>query len=991
MIGSRQCLLGIRILRSFGTYRSLNTNAQQPRRSLTYSDSVLPWSQKFNQYKLFQSTAAFGISTIVLGVENADLKSELDDLKATTTPPPPAVTTTSPITTTTESSEDMSKYKLPDTVKPTLYDLYLYPDLDTGLFSGRVVISVNVLSETNAVVLHSHLLTIDTVTVDSAPGNFLLESNYELLTITKGDGGSFGVGNTSIEIAFNGDMKNRIVGLYTSSYVAENGESREKIFPDVYHLFFGFEGSLTDRLTGFYKSEYRRKDGARRQIATSKFEPTYARQAFPCFDEPNFKAKYIVHLLKPKNDTYIALSNYPVAGIEDFDDTHQLVTFEETVEMSTYLACFIVSDFINTETSFENKGTTIPLKVYASPDNLAKTTYAGEVGKKVIEYYVNYFNISYPLPKLDMVAIPDFVSGAMEHWGLVTYRETTLLYTNTTHSTANKQRVATVVAHELAHSWFGNLVTMDWWNDLWLNEGFASYIEFKGTLAAEPTWGMLDQFLVSDLHPVLSLDATLSSHPIVQTVLTPDQITEIFDTISYNKGASILRMLENTVGEDNFQLGVTNYLNKYAYSSAVTSNFLDEIQQVVGNSLDVAQMMNTFTVQMGYPILTVVINGNNYTLTQKRFLKDPNATYDSTESIYGYKWTIPVTYVTDLGKSSDLILFKYNDESLTVQKPGGASWLKFNYDQIGYYRVNYPVEVWRNLSSLYDSFSVSDRTHLIEEAFSVAEAGQLSYEIPLELTTNIVDELDYTPWSVASSKLKGVLSYLSNSESAHADNLKAHIRNLVNTAYENLTWTESEGDSHLRRLARIEVVSLACAVGHVNCLQEAQSKFDTWIQNGTSLSQDLRSLIYIYGMKNASEQTWDALLEVYKTETDASEKLKLINGLANVQNTTLLSRLIELCKNESIVRGQDYFSVMGYISGNTVGTPLVWDWVRANWEYLVERFTLNDRYLGSFIPTVTSSFATQQRLTEMQEFFALYPDAGAGTANRAKGIGKCAE
>lgn len=212
-----------------------------------------------------------------------------------------------------------------------------------------------------------------------------------------------------------------------------------------------------------------------------------------------------------------------------------MVHFEETVPMSTYLSCFIVSDFVSTNHTFDNMGKTIPFNVYATPAQLEKTSYAGEVGKKVMEYYVSYFNIEYPLPKLDMVAIPDFVSGAMEHWGLVTYRETALLYSPETHSASNKQRVATVVAHELAHSWFGNYVTMDWWNNLWLNEGFASYIEFKGTHAAEPTWQMMDQFLISELHSVLSLDATQGSHPIIVSVTTPDQITEVFDTISYNK------------------------------------------------------------------------------------------------------------------------------------------------------------------------------------------------------------------------------------------------------------------------------------------------------------------------------------------------------------------------------------------------------------------------------------------------------------------------
>ncbi|XP_066157252.1 glutamyl aminopeptidase-like isoform X3 [Euwallacea fornicatus] len=857
----------------------------------------------------------------------------------------PLLVTTTTVSSTTETPDStMSKYRLSSTVKPILYDLHLYPDLESGLFKGTVTISIAVSKITNSIIIHNNGLSITSVTVGSEEANFSLDSEYESVIITRKDGADFTTSTDSMSIEFNGDMKNRIVGLYTSSYSSA-------------------EGNITT-------------------IATSKFEPTYARQAFPCFDEPNMKAKYIVHLLKPKAENYIALSNYPVASVQSYDDNNEIVTFQETVAMSTYLTCFIVSDFIYSNTTFNNNGTETELRVYASPGNLEKTTYAGEIAKKVIEYYVSYFGLSYPLPKLDMAAIPDFVSGAMEHWGLVTYRETALLYTNVTHSSANKQRVATVIAHELAHSWFGNLVTMDWWNDLWLNEGFASYIEYKGIDAAEPTFQMMTQFQTADLHPVLSLDATLSSHPIVVTVTSPDEITAIFDTISYNKGASILRMLENTVGADNFQTAVTNYLKKFQFGNAVTKNFLDEIQAVVDPSFDVSQMMDTFTVQMGYPVLNVTYNqsSRNYTLRQKRFLKDPNATYDS-NTTYGYKWSVPVTYITDLGRSEGHILFPYDQESITVQLPENATWLKFNYDQVGYYRVNYEESEWLTLGNIYTALPVPDRTHLLEESFSIAEAGQLSYRIPLDLSRQLISETEYAPWSVASSKLQAIGTYLSGSSQNEA--YKRYVRNIVSNAYGNFTWNEGADDSHLVRLTRVVVLSLSCSVDHSECLTQVREKFNTWI-NDTSkpLSPDLRSIVYKYGVVNADTATWDKLLAVYQKEPDASEKLKLINGLANVKNLSLLTKLLDLAKDESIVRGQDYFTVLGYISANPTGTDLVWDFVRQNWEYLVERFTLNDRYLGSMISTITKSFSTDSKLAEMEEFFAKYPEAGAGATSR---------
>ncbi|XP_049821502.1 aminopeptidase A isoform X3 [Aethina tumida] len=870
-------------------------------------------------------TVAFGISTIVLGVDNSNLRSDLDEAKG--------------------DSSTMSKYRLASTAKPSLYDLYLKPDLTSGLFSGEVSITVTLSGSPKEIVLHSSLLTINKVEVNGYAAKHVLDATYETLTITDPNDREFTNGENVVYIEFSGDMKKRIVGLYTSNYTSASGESRS--------------------------------------IATSKFEPTFARQAFPCFDEPNLKARFKVRLLKPKDDNYIALSNYPSASVTDTQDG-QIVSFKETVPMSTYLACFIVSDFKHTETTFNNSGVEIPFKVFSSPEQLSKTKYAAEVGKKVIEYYVDYFKLEYPLPKLDMVAIPDFVSGAMEHWGLVTYRETALLYTNTTHSSANKQRVATVIAHELAHSWFGNLVTMNWWNDLWLNEGFASYIEYKGVAAVEDTWEMMDQFLIDDLHPVLSLDATLGSHPIIVTVETPNQITEVFDTISYNKGASILRMLENTVGSENFRNGVTKYLERHTYGNAVTQNLLNQLQPIVGSELNITSFIDTYTVQMGYPILTVTVDGDKYTFTQKRFLKDPDAKYDGVEP-YNYKWTVPITYVTDLGKSDTYTLFEYNKDSVTIEKPSNAKWIKFNYDQVGYYRVNYPEAEWSKLIENYKSLSTADRTHLLEESFSIAEAGLLKYSIPLDLTKMLVDEINYIPWSVGSTMLQKIKGFLSDSVEEKFDN---YIRNVTDKAYGQLTWTESDDDSHLKRLARVVILGLACAVDHEDCLKEVKSKFDEWIASPATvvLSQDLRGLIYRYGMKTADEATWEKLFEVFKAETDSNEKLKLLYGLASINDTAILQKLLNLAADETYIRNQDYFTFLSYVSANKLGTSIVWDYVRNNWEKLVDRFGLSERNLGRAIPTVTQRFKTEDRLNEMKEFFAKYPDAGAGATARVQAL-----
>jgi glutamyl aminopeptidase len=844
--------------------------------------------------------------------------------------------------------------RLPNDTKPLHYDVILKPDLESGSFQGAINITVNVTSNRKDIILHSKNLTIDTVQLthfnDSKVfhiENVQENANEEVLLITPQGG----------------------------------------IPPGVYNLHLKYNGSMLDKIVGLYRSKRLDNDtGTTRYMATSKFEPTYARQAYPCFDEPNLKATYKVHLLKPKDSEYIALSNYPQEPDEEEVPEGVMVHFDETVAMSTYLSCFIVSDFKHTATSFDNGGTDVPFRVYASSDQLDKTNYAGTVGKLSIEYYIKYFNIPYPLPKLDMVAIPDFVSGAMEHWGLVTYRETALLYDPKTHSVSNKQRVAEVVAHELAHSWFGNLVTMDWWNNLWLNEGFATYIAVKGVSAAEPSWQMLDQFLTSTLHSILSLDATQASHPIIQTVQTPDQITEVFDSVSYNKGASVLRMLESVVNPDNFQNGVTNYLKEHQYGNAITQDLWDEIQKVVGDKLNITEFMDTFTVQMGYPILDATVDGNKYTFRQKRFLKDYESATTQKRSPLNYKWNVPVTYITDLGPSDQIHWFKYDQDELVVEKPAGAKWIKFNPNQIGYYRVNYVEDDWNTLSQNIKDLSVADKAHLLEESFSIAESGELTYKIPLSLTKYLVDETNYVPWSVASSKLTQIANYMETSQ--YHSEFKTYIINLLKPAYDELTWDDTDANEEdMKKLARVAILSLACALDYNDALEQAKTQFNDWISDTSlDISPNLRSIIYRYGMVTADESTWNKLFEVFAQESDANEKLKLMNGLANIRIPSLLIKLIELAKDEMYVRSQDYFTLLQYISANPVGRPIVWDYVRENWSYLVDRFTLNDRYLGRLIPSITGRFSTDLKVDEMQYFFAKYPEAGAGESARRQAL-----
>ncbi|KAH8312017.1 hypothetical protein KR044_009049 [Drosophila immigrans] len=930
---------------------------------------------------------AFTVSTIVLAVQKSNLKDDLrdaqekiDQLEAgfATTPTTTAPTTAAPGPTTPGSSTvepgttvapEKIDYRLPTALTPTNYDLYLHPDIETGLFSGRETINITVNEATDQIVLHSLYLEIQNPSVYQSAGAPVVIKDYTFESVKE-----FLIINLSGK-------------LTVGSYIL---------------LTLDFSGNMASKIVGLYSSSYLKADESRKWIATSKFEPTYARQAFPCFDEPALKATFEITLVHPTSGNYHALSNMN-ADIEIDQGTYTEVLFAKSVPMSTYLACFIVSDFEAKSVSIDTKGIGSPfvMGVYATPEQIDKVDFALTVGKGVIEYYIDYFQIEYPLPKLDMAAIPDFVSGAMEHWGLVTYRETSLLYEAATSSTVNKQRIASVIAHEFAHMWFGNLVTMDWWNDLWLNEGFASFIEYLGVDSVFPTWQMAsrknrnrgkkrrerDQFIVSTLHAVFTLDGTLGSHPIIQKVENPDQITEIFDTITYSKGSSLVRMLEDFLGETIFRTAVTNYLNEYKYKNAVTDNFFTEIDKL---ELDynVTDIMLTWT--MGLPVVTITkVSDTEYKLTQKRFLSNPND-YDAVHeaSEFNYRWSIPITYTTSANAAVQREWFYYDQSEITIKVPSAVQWIKFNHDQVGYYRVNYDAALWQTLAnqlvSTPSSFSAGDRASLLNDAFALADSTQLPYDVAFEMTKYLAKEEDYVPWSVAASKLtslKRTLYYTSSFVK-----YKKYATALIEPIYTALTWTV--GEDHLNNRLRVTALGAACSLGLEACLTEVGEQFNSWLAAPTKRpNPDVRDTVYYYGMQSVGNQEiWETVWELFVNEADASEKSKLMYGLAAVQEPWLLQRYINLAWNEDYVRGQDYFTCLTYISANPMGESLVWDYVRENWLQLVTRFGLNERYLGNLIPSITARFNTQTKLEEMEHFFAKYPEAGAGTAARVRAL-----
>ncbi|XP_053392901.1 glutamyl aminopeptidase-like [Mercenaria mercenaria] len=860
--------------------------------------------------------------------------------------------------TTEEPFEDgpWKNLRLPKTVVPIHYEVTLFPDFyeDHETFYGNITTELYVQTTTNIVMVHIKYLNISQTNISTDIGR--TDSIPIKRTFEYGPH-EFWVVETETPLKFN-----------TTVY-----------------LHMTFSGSLTRSIVGFYKSSYINSDTNKSSsIATTKFEPVAARRAFPCFDEPNIKAEYTVHLVH--RPTFKALSNMPANETEVWagDQKMSITSFQRSVKMSTYLACFIVCDFEFLENT---SASGITVRLYAPPDRVNQTKFALDVAITAVDLYTKMFNVSYPLPKLDLISIPDFVSGAMENWGLITFRETNILYDPEQSSSANKQRVATVVAHEVSHQWFGNLVTMDWWQDLWLNEGFASFMEYIGAAEHQPDWQILDYFLIGDLQPVMVTDAGVASHPIIVQVEDPAQINAVFDSISYSKGCSIIRMLEHWMGSDAFFHGVSRYLRHFQYQNAHT----DDLWTFLGNistDLSVKTVMDTWTKQMGLPFINVTVNGSKVTLTQERFLADSSIHYDPSESEYGYMWYIKLDYMRSDGQTGSRWMMKEQSRTFDV----GAdieknSWIKFNLNETGFYRVNYPEFLWKRLSTELaadnNMLSITDRANLLDDAFNLARAGHLSYDIALDMTSYLDKEREYLPWKSTAN----ALSYLSTMLEFTGDfsYLQEYKVMKVLPTYKEVGWVDT--GSHVRRLMRSTIISLTCGNGHPGCLKVARQRFSDWLSNGTIIPPNLRSVIYTYGMRSVQTPIeWMKVWEKYKAESVPQERSKLMSALAQTPSISLLMRYIDFAKDESNVRSQDYFTVLTYIARNPVGRGLVWNWVRDNWQYLVNRFTLYSRYFGRLIPSVVSDFNTQYQLEEVETFFKKYPEAGAGANGRKQAL-----
>ncbi|XP_047435973.1 aminopeptidase Ey-like [Mugil cephalus] len=899
--------------------------------------------------------AVAAVATIIaLSVVYAQEKAKNAEVHLSTIAPSSTTTTT---TTDPGPQEPWQSYRLPDSLSPVTYNITLWPRLEPNtdglyIFSGNSTVVFKCVKETDLILIHSNKL------------NFTMFDGFHAKL--KGLNGNAP------------SLKESRLEVPTQYLVIKLNSPLQA--GSTYELFTEFVGELADDLGGFYRSEYF-EDKVKKIVATTQMQPTDARKAFPCFDEPAMKATFYMTLIHPHGT--VALSNGmnhdPVNITLDGQSVIQ-TSFEPTEIMSTYLLAFVVCDFAYIGTK---PGAEVLIRIWARRKAIqeGQGDYALEKTGPILSFFENYYNSPYPLTKSDQIALPDFSAGAMENWGLITYRETALLYNEGVSSNGDKEWVATVISHELAHMWFGNLVTMRWWNDLWLNEGFATYVSYLGAHHAEPTWNMKDLIVLNEIIGVMGVDALASSHPLSsreQDILKPEDINGLFDSITYSKGAAVLRMLSEFITEKVFSQGLHTYLEEFKYKNTVYQDLWKHLQMAVdkaGINLpeSVESIMNRWILQMGFPVVT--IDTTTGQITQKHFLLDPESEVH-TPSEFNYEWIVPITWMKPGRAEEQYWLLKKEDSNNNMTIGGANDWLLANINMRGFFRVNYDSQNWEHLlaklSSKHADIPVINRAQIIDDAFNLARAKIVDTTLALRTTKFLNKEVEYMPWQTARSNLNYFFLMFDRSELYGP--MQAYIKKQVTPLFqyfENLTlnWTKVP-EKHTDQYNEVNAISMACSTGVAGCQELTSGWFKQWMANPADniIISNLRSTVYCSAIAAGGVEEWDFAWEMYRNATIASEAEKLMYALSCAKEPWLLNRYLQYCLDPEKIRKQDATFTIVYIASNPIGQSLAWDFIRSNWGHIFNDYGGGSFSFGRLINGVTKRFSTEFEYNQLLQF-----------------------
>ncbi|CAK1546276.1 unnamed protein product [Leptosia nina] len=856
-------------------------------------------------------------------------------------------TTTAAIDTTTEEYKVID-VRLPNSIKPDRYSLKLTPYIFEGnfTFDGEISVVITVKNETNRVTFHGVELDF-----------------HDIGLFKKEDGKAIKIKGRTEDVA-------RQFHILITAEPLKAGQQ--------YVLNITYTGILNDNLHGFYRSSYEEKKD-KRWIAVTQFQATDARRAFPCWDEPALKARFTISIARPANMSSVSNMNIigrqPHKSLENYIWDH----YAESLPMSTYLVAFAVTDFGNM--SHDN------FSVWARKEALSSASYALDIGPQILKFLEEYYKIKFPLPKIDMVALPDFKAGAMENWGLLTFREIAMLYDHGVSPTTAKARVASVVAHEIAHQWFGNLVTPAWWSDIWLNEGFASYVEYVAVDAVEKTWKLMEVFVLNEVQSVFKLDALTSSHQISVEVGNPEEIGAIFDKISYGKGSAILRMMNHFLTDDVFNAGITDYLNAKKYGDAeqrdLWSALTNAAREQGHNDIDVAVIMDSWTLQTGFPVLNITRDYDTgaVTFSQERFILI-NGTVEDQKPV----WWIPISYTTASEKdfaSTQPKLWLRGERSVICNNISISKddWIIANTQQTGFYRINYDQRNWEMLIKIlndpkrFEEIHPINRAQIIDDAMNLALSGRLDYRIALDITSYLTHERSYVPWKAGLVALGYIDSMLS--KGAYYLEYQRYVLRLLSGAVQDLGWEVSLNESVVRAQHRVDLLWTACHLQQVDCLEHAVRMYTNWMLTPNpdafnEIHADIRSTVYCIGVQAGGAREWNFAWDRFTLATSPSERELLLSVLGCTRAPYLLYRYLELSlRNDSGIRKQDTVRVFSAVASSSIGEPIAFNFVRDNWQRLKE-FVGSVSTMNSILKVVTRRINQVHEFNELKRFVSLY-------------------
>ncbi|MFC3928929.1 M1 family metallopeptidase [Streptococcus caprae] len=813
-----------------------------------------------------------------------------------------------------------------ETFVPENYNLFLDINRAEKTFTGNVAINGEALD--NTISLHQKDLTIKSILLDNAALPFHMDDENEAV---------------HIDLPITGTMT----------------------------LLVEFAGQITDNMSGIYPSYYT-VDGVKKEVISTQFESHFARQAFPCIDEPEAKATFDFSVKFDQVDGEIALSNMPENNRELREETG-IWTFETTPRMSSYLLAFGLGD-LQGKTAQTKNGTEVG--VFATRAHAPESLdFALDIATRVIDFYEDYFQVKYPIAQCYHLALPDFSSGAMENWGLVTYREIYLLVDENS-SLSSRQQVALVIAHEVAHQWFGNLVTMKWWDDLWLNESFANMMEYVSVDTINPELNIFEDFQTGGVPAALKRDATDGVQSVHVAVNHPDEINTLFDpAIVYAKGSRLMHMLRRWLGDEAFAAGLKIYFEKHQYGNTVGRDLWLALAETSGR--DVASFMDSWLEQPGYPLVTAKVIDDQLVLSQKQFFigehEDKNRL-----------WTVPLnaswTGLPDVLDQAEIIIPNFSQLQADNEGP-----LLLNTQNTAHYLTDYQGTLLTDILENWTSLDNTTKLQVLQERRLLAESGQISYADLVELLPNLTEETSNLVTLGISDILSALKRFIEEGSQTEED-FKSIIRWLFQANYDRLGFEKRAGEADEDELVRQTSLAYLLEAGHEAASEQAQAIFQDYADRIDSLPAAIRGLVLTNQVRVAESDTLvDQFIAAYRMTNDSNFRRQLAQALTKTKSSQTLDKLLKGFKDKDFVKPQDLSMWYSLLLGQAFAQETTWTWARENWDWIKSSLG-GDMSFDKFVIIPAAIFKTPERLTEYKAFFEPLLEDMALSRNISMGI-----